>query len=184
MDRLNIIMILFVIICVLSFIFILFLYGAIVSFIYSYDYGIIYFETILCILIAVFILWSKHKLKNVPKYESFFVSKDGTNICFKNNNFKTIYYDLKDIKGAWLFEYIVNGTLMSTYVVLSKTEGSKKIKDDSPLLFIPIHLSTSKKLASIYIVILYYIEKHFPWVNIGYNNNEFWSILKRLIGNF
>ncbi|HOF02162.1 MAG TPA: hypothetical protein PK385_11675 [Spirochaetota bacterium] len=175
MDRLNIMLFPFVIICVLGFIFLLFLYGAIVSLIYSYNYDIVYFEAILGLLIIISVIWGKHKLKKAPKYESFLVSKDSTNIILTNDNAKSICYDLKDIKGAWLYEYIINGALMATYIVLSKNEGHKKIRDDSPLLLVPVHLSTSEKLKSIYTVILFYIEEHYPWVTIGHNNG-FWRM--------
>ena len=175
MDRANIVFFPVVIIGVAGFIFLCFLYGSITTVIsmvkgFTKQFDIVIIESVLFIIILISIIWSILKLKKIPKTEEVVITAIGNNLELKNsvrNN--TVVYDLKNVKGAWMYEYYQNGTLMAVYIQLSQDIGKKKLKDKSPVISLPLYLSTSKKLKEIYLIILSYVEKKFSWITVGYN---------------
>jgi hypothetical protein len=178
MDRANIITFPITFISLAGFLFLCFLYGAIIS----RELDILVFELSMILIITLCVFWAKVKLKKVPKNEVVTVNQNGSQLEFHNSVFNTPrVYDLKDIKGAWIYEYFVNGNLMAVYIVLSQTDGKKRVRDNSPILVLPVALSTSKKLYSMYRLILLYIGKNYPWVNIGYDDSSVWESIKKIL---
>ena len=185
-DRLNAAYFPTVIAGLALFFFLAFLYGGIVSIQNTVINNeplndIVYFEAAMFAVITLCFLWIRKKLLKIPKSEILTVTHENTCIVLKNSTFKVLTYDLKDIHGAWLYEYLINGTLMSVYIILSKTAESKKAKDNSPHVLLPVHLATSKKLEAIYRVILLYIRSHFPEITVGYDDAATWNILKKFL---
>ena len=186
MDRANLIKLQIGIIGTFGFFFLCFLYGTIITAINlisgaSKDYSVIVMNSTFFLIIILTIIWTRLKLKKIPKYEDIKITKKESSLQISGSNcIEPVSIDLKDIKGAWIYEECYNNILMFIFIQLSLKPGKKKIKDKSPSIFIPLNLSTSDKLKEIYYLTLLFIEENFEEISVGYDNDDLINTLKRI----